>query len=156
MTLFLAADFETPHKALAVFRDHVGYAFVLRPFERIISVRTEDGSAAVLLDKFEVKERARGWSISKHGKRLVAYARDENGYYKRTGQLDLWDEEFTPFDVLEYGSHRSVQEYIDRIWYERECYRPGTKTQPMDNYERACEGYSSDSSIQLDTRKVAL
>lgn len=109
---------------LAMFHEHTGLVFNIRPFESVLRVKLGDDGAAVLVETHQTKQLARGWRLLKKGTRLISFAPSPTGW-KRIGVLDLWDEDFEPHDVTEIGSPRTIEDWIERSAWERACYRYG-------------------------------
>lgn len=149
MTVFRVEEFDTPHQLMALFRDASGMTYYVKPFEKPLSIKVDGTDVSLLVEYFDIKERSRSWSIVGHGKRLVTWR-----HGRKIAQLDIPDEDFTPYEVEHFGTHRSVAETVDRIWWERDCYRPGTGSAPQDNYYRQQEGYHPTERVKTDNRLV--
>jgi hypothetical protein len=109
---------------LAMFHEHTGLVFNIRPFERVLKVKLSDDGAAILVETYQTKQLVRGWRLLKKGTRLISYAPSPSGY-KQIGVLDIWDEDFEPQTVAEIGNPLTIEDWIDRSKWERECYRYG-------------------------------
>jgi hypothetical protein len=147
--VFKVEDFDTPYQLLGLFRDAAGFTYNVKPFEKILSVKVDGTDVTMLSEVYIIRERARGLSVTGHGKRLVTYR-----HGRKIGEFEMLDEDFQPFEVAYFGTHRSIKDYIDQVWWERDCYRPGTGAFPQDNYYRQQEGYHPTERVKMDRRAV--
>lgn len=137
---------ESQIRLLASVRDHTGFITILRPFETIKKITLTDDTAGIVVETFSFDDRTRDIRFNKRGTKLIAYKRsDETGEWLRNGMVTMWDESFVPFIQAKFGTPVTPTEYAAKRQWERECYRPGTDAQPLDNAARTDAGQTTDT-----------
>lgn len=135
---------------LAQLRRATNQVVTLRPFDTVLKVQCDDDKAAILIETFRYKETAREIRFTERGTKLISFAKctDQLPTYGRwavAGEMILWDDEFVPFIHVKFGKSVSPREHAEQVAWERQCYRPGTSRNPLDNYERVLAGPTTDA-----------
>jgi len=131
-------------RLLAEFKRLTGMVYQMREFESIQKVSVEGNTANLLLTTYSLETAASRTIKKRRGLRLITWQRNTaHGNWYETGRLTMWDEDFAAETILKFGAVKTATEIIDKREFEKQCYRPGTSKQPLDNYERTLESYTT-------------
>lgn len=116
-----------------------GLRFVLARSESVVKYKPSDDGIQLLVQCDVVKETRTRITVVKRGKRLITWARTDEGWVRDT-DMSTWDDSFVPEITVKFGRVESPKEYHDRRKWEGMAYRPGTAMTPLDSCDRATEG----------------
>lgn len=119
-----------------------GQSLPLRFYDTVEKVIADEDSVRVLIRTVKVKELARETRIVASGRRIIKYT----PYVGYAGiklwrilpddDITVWDDDFVPVSQDVRRRVLTPDEHKERRDFEAECYRPGAKSFPMDNYDR--------------------
>ena len=138
----------TQHQMLAQLATITGHKYQLLAYEQVIDFKVTDESVALTVRVHRVTETNRELRFTHTGMKMLAWRLIDNTWQQvlfptgagMRGSLIMWDESAAPIVHLKYGEARTPAEVTAKREYERMCYRPGTDTQPLDNYDRVLAG----------------
>lgn len=125
--------------ALRQIENTTGHHITLKPFEKVTNMRVDKDAVAVVLRVVETKDVSHGFEIKRMGYRVYGFNKVDVGWIGQK-TITVWDEDFEPQFVRTFGTGVNLAEWIDKIWYARECGRPGTSKNPLDTYDRTVSG----------------
>lgn len=132
---------------LAQFKRHTGLVTILRAFDTVEQVKLEDDKAVMKVETFSFDDTTHEYRFKRRGVRMIGYQRVDVNMGDRTvpgwvkvADMTIWDDSFVPFVQAKHGRSVSPREYAEQKQWERDCYRPGTDRQPLDNYSRVLAG----------------
>lgn len=131
-------------KARAELEQTIGQSLPLKPWESIEKVVIEADEVKVLMNIADVQETAREVRLKRAGKRLIVWKRTANPLVWRISDDETFWVESTPVVHVKYGQRRTPEQEADQREYEKMCYRPGTASTPLDNYDRVVAGHTTD------------
>lgn len=141
----------SPAQRLRPVKEALGFPVLLRPYQELIEVTVTDEAIMVLTTVKSYTETTKEVRFHKSGTQLLSWKK-EDGRWVQQETLTAWDEEDdnSPMEVR-YGYSLSEREYKDRLEWEAMTYRCGTPRTPLDSFERAVWGDTSDSMFQYWT-----
>jgi len=123
--------------------ERTGHQVILKPFERVADMTVTSTQIIVLLDVVACDEVSQGIMVRGQGKRLYSFEIAADGRWLGAPPITSWDEDFEPQFIRGYGKSVNLKEWLDNLWFARDCYRPGTSSNPMDSYTRVTDIVSS-------------
>lgn len=112
----------------------------LKPWESVLEYTESPNEIRVVIDTHDVQELVREDRYKAHGQRGVFFTRKDDRWVE---QLDftVWDDDFVPYTFEKIGRRKTADEMIDQREWEKLCHRPGTKSTPLDSYERVLDPF---------------
>ena len=109
----------------------------LRAYEEVAGFGIDSrGRAVVTIERWRVTETRTQLKYTAHGLIMRAWEIDPgDGDWRERRPMLTWDDDFEPHIVAKYNG-RTPDEHRAKLLFEAECYRPGTDTSPMDNFDR--------------------
>lgn len=128
--------------ALRQIKEKTGHTIILKQFEKVLGYSYEENLVTVTLSVVDAREVSQGFEIKRIGTRMYGFQLADE---KWLGQVPItaWDEEYAPQFVRSNGRSVNLKEWLDNLWFARECARPGSLSNPMDTYERTTDSYAS-------------
>jgi hypothetical protein len=121
-----------------------GHQIILKSGESVVNMLISPTEVTVVLSVVASRERSMFIEITGIGTRLYQFKSNENdGKWSVTQPITVWAEDFKTQLYRTGGRSVTPTEYVEALWYARECYRPGTSAQPMDSFERTMDGFAS-------------
>jgi hypothetical protein len=112
----------------------------LGPFDEVISADFGTDSVKIVLSIATVKEYHREDRVVSRSLQLWDFTIDPNGPWKDSWKARMIEcEEATHEAHRRFGYINTPERNESRSWQEAECYRPGTKSTPMDGPIRKLE-----------------
>jgi len=108
----------------------------LGPFDEVISADFQSDRVKVVLSIATVKEYHREDRVVSRSLQLWDFTRTPEGAWK---DIMVEVEESTHEAHRRFGYVNTPERHASREWQESECYRPGTKSTPMDGPIRKLE-----------------
>lgn len=112
-------------------REVCDYKVPLRPFDKIVDWKWSDEKLVVRLECFRYETKRGRTVLTAKGTRLWRISSDGS-----CETFVVWDEEFTPVELSDYGVVYEGKSWESKRDYERSCFRPGNERIPLDNYGR--------------------
>lgn len=126
-------------------KEATGLTIVLKPFEQAQSVLVREGHVTLKVQTFKVKDGSRELVFTARGVRLIDYRENSEGRFFKSDEFTFWDDNYEAETIVKFGQSTTPREVAEREEYERMCYRPGNKFEPLDNYERVVAGQTTDA-----------
>lgn len=123
----------------------IGRPVRIGAYESIDEIKLESDKASLRVIVHVITENHRELTIAQRGVRLMGWTRNESGPWNCEGVFTIWDEEFAPVIHIKRGRVMTPEQVRVQIDFERMCYRPGTPSQPLDNYDRVLRGDGHNS-----------
>lgn len=120
-----------------------GHQITLKAFERVTNFQVNEDLVTVVISVVDSRERPQGFEIRRIGDRIYGFRLINNTWMGQPA-LTVWDENFVPQFVRTHGRSVDLKAWWDALWFARECYRPGTSSNPMDNYQRTSDGAANE------------
>lgn len=129
------------HERMTQLRNHTGWRRLrLRDYETFTGFEIKDDRVNLIIETYDVKETAREDRFNKHGFRMIVL-QPVDGRWHVTFDVTSWDDDFVPFVHARWGRSVSPEEFEEQREWEKLCYRPGTKSTPLDSYDRILDPF---------------
>jgi hypothetical protein len=125
--------------------DLTGHQIILKSGESVQNLVITPNQVSVVLNVVDWREKGQGFEVKGLGVRLYSFMNNTGSWLPVGKPVTVWEEDFKPEFVRTHGRSVSPTEWVEALWFARECARPGSSSNPMDTYERTLEGYSSDT-----------
>lgn len=136
----------TDLQQLAYVREVTGDPVRMRPFESLISMTTTETSISLVIEVHDFADGETQVKFTRRGSRMIGWSfTDEYTFPTKTCDFTIWDNTFQPYLLAKYGKCVTWATYRERIEFARDCYRPGTDTNPLDGYQRVLEGATTSA-----------
>lgn len=108
--------------------------------DEVMMTRELDTEMVLILKVHETKETGRRVKVLRQGIRIMAWKRaDSNDWWHRQDDIESWFDRPGYDDLHLWGRIRDMERVASDEWQLSECYRPGTKSTPMDGAVRRLE-----------------
>lgn len=113
----------------------------LRPHDEITTVLITENKVGLHIRTYRFEDRAREIRFTARGTKMIVWDRDATQWtgWKRT-EMVLWEDDYQPETIIKFGRSNTPAEVAARRQFEKDCFRPGTSRNPLDNYERVIAG----------------
>ena len=130
-----------------------GQVIKLRPFDRIINIKTGPKSVVVLVETFGYVETTREVRFNTRTVRMTCYVPSFGSAPWQIARLpdgtptefETIDGEFEPFIENRFGKVENADERRDRVQFERDCYRTGGDVESFE----VTFGYGNHSNVAM-------
>jgi hypothetical protein len=139
--------------ALRQVEDVTGHHIILKPGEKVTNMQVTPDLVTVVIRVVDAREVSMGFQVRRVGMRLYAFQLKDNTWMGQP-PMTAWDEDFEPQFLRGYGQGPNLAEWLDRLWFARECGRPGTARNPLDSFQRTTDGVGNEAMkryYKLDT-----
>lgn len=144
--------------ALRQVKQLTGHQIILKSGESVLNLKVGPTDVTVVLSVVASRERSMFIEITGIGTRLYGFTKNETAEKWNTIKpITIWVENFEPQLIRTAGRSVTPTEYVEALWFARECYRPGTSADPRDSFERTLDGYSSgkmDSTWKVQSNGI--
>jgi hypothetical protein len=113
----------------------------LRDWESIKAYQVDDDVIRLVIDTYDVQVMVREDRYKAHGTRLLFYKKLPTGRWVVDTDSIIWDEDFVPYVYEKFGRRRTAEEFTEQREWEKMCYRPGSKSTPLDSYDRVTDPF---------------
>lgn len=132
--------------ALRNVKQLTGHQIILKSGESVINLVVAPTQVSVVLSVVTSREKGMFIEITGLGTRLYSFTYSENtNSWLPIKPITVWAEGFEPQLMRIAGQSITPTEYVEKLWFARECHRPGTSANPMDSFERTLDGYTTNT-----------
>lgn len=148
----------TPFQMRAQVEEILGFDLRLRMYETLDKVKLTDDEIVVTTTFYRVQELKRETRFTGCGTRAMQFKRVEHQLpsgipiytWHKANEFSFMDPEFVPSTLATLRRVETPSEWNDQRQWEADCYRPGSESFPMDNYDRTLIQPQSDNEKSHD------
>lgn len=129
----------------------------LGPFDEVIAFEQLPTVTKIVLSIAEVTEYHREDRVKSRTTRVFVFNKTDDGKWKRDEKLNISFTESVQEAHRRFGYVYTPERAADQEWQQSECYRPGTKSSPMDGAIRKLEMSHEDAfgKVQPSAEQIA-